>query len=393
MSIDVHVNEPQSPPVYRDVRVLRWVGQVAVVTVVLGVLYWLYTNYITNLRASGLPTGFDFLGFQFRSAIPGLEDSAQYSILRAFGAGYLNTVRVIVVGIPACTILGILIGVARLSENRLVRLVGTLYVESFRNIPVLLWIFFASLVVFTENIPSITEEVEPFGISVFSNRGVAIPWFDPESSVIVFVGFLLLGLMAAGATAWYRARVSERTGAPARGGLFGLAVFAVFVILGNVVAEAPLALEVPSIDGRQIVGGLSIAVPYLALTLALTLYTASHVAEIVRGAIQAVPKGQTEAASAIALTTYQRYRFVILPQAFRIMIPPLASQYLNLTKNSSLGVAISYIEITSIFARISNNSTPALQALFILMALYLTFSLGISAIANFFNRRLALVTR
>ncbi len=138
---------------------------------------------------------------------------------------------------------------------------------------------------------------------------------------------------------------------------------------------------------------MNIFPPYVGLTIALVLYTASHVAEIVRGSIQAIHKGQSEAAQAIALTGYQRYRYVILPQAFRIMIPPLASQYLNITKNSSLAVAISFVEITSIFQRVSNNATPALQALIILMLCYLTFSIGISLIANFFNRRLALEAR
>ena len=169
--------------------------------------------------------------------------------------------------------------------------------------------------------------------------------------------------------------------------------FLVVLVIGNFVAGNALAVEGAHVQGRQVGGGMNVFPPYLGLTIALVLYTASHVAEIVRGSIQAVNRGQTEAAQAIALSTYQRYRYVILPQAFRIMIPPLASQYLNLTKNSSLGVAISFVELASIFQRVSNNATPALQALVVMMFFYLTFSLGISLIANIVNRRLALEGR
>jgi general L-amino acid transport system permease protein len=165
------------------------------------------------------------------------------------------------------------------------------------------------------------------------------------------------------------------------------------LVIGHFAAGNALALDTPVIDGRLIAGGLSVDIPYAFLTAALVLYTASHVAEIVRGAIQAIHKGQSEAANAIALSTTQRYRFVILPQAFRIMIPPLANQYLNITKNSSLAVAVSYVEITAIFGRIVNNATPAIQGLVILMLLYLSFSLSISLVAHILNRRLALESR
>lgn len=381
------------PPWYRDVRVMRWVFQVAVVAVVAYGLWWLYSNATTNLRDSGLPTGFDFLDRKARFAIPGLSDSAQYTVRRAFVAGYLNTLRVILVGIPLCTILGILIGIMRLSENLLVRAVGTLYVEIFRNIPALLWIFITYLVLILQNLPSITDEVTPFDAFVISNRGVGIPWFNPDANLLTFVGFVGVAMVAVIAVSLWRRRVNEATGEPSRGGLYGLVTFIVVIAIGNFAAGNALALDPAEINGRQVGGGLNVFPPYLGLTIALVLYTASHVAEIVRGSIQAIHKGQTEAAQALALTTFQRYRYVILPQAFRIMIPPLASQFLNLTKNSSLGVAISFVEIASIFQRVSNNATPALQALVILMFFYLTLSLGISLIANLVNRRLSLESR
>ena len=372
---------------------MRWAFQLAVVAIVAYGLSRLYSNAISNLRSSGLPTGFDFLDRKSRFAIPGLTGSAQYSIRRAFLAGYLNTLRVIVVGIPLCTVLGILVGVMRLSDNLLVRAVGTLYVEVFRNVPALLWIFIIYLVIMLQNLPAITDGVTPLDAFVLSNRGVGIPWLNPDASVLTFVGFIGIALVAVVAVNLWRRRVNEATGQPSRGALYGLIAFLVVLGIGNFAAGNALDLDPAKVEGRQVTGGMNVFPPYLGLTVALVLYTASHVAEIVRGSIQAIDRGQTEAAQAVALTTLQRYRFVILPQALRIMIPPLASQFLNLTKNSSLAVAISFVEITSIFQRVSNNATPALQALAILMFFYLTFSLGISLIANVINRRLSLEGR
>lgn len=382
-----------NPPLYRDVKTLRWVGQVTVLAVVLVVLWWLFDNAVTNLQNRGLPTGFRFLQGRAGFAIPGVEGSANLDALGAFNRGFTNTLRVIMVGIPACTIIGILIGVARLSENAAVRAVGTLYVETFRNIPVLLWIFFATTVFLVETLPPITEEVTPFGAFVVSNRGIGIPWLNPDADRVVFVLGLLAALLVTIVVVKWRGRVNARTGRPSRGGLYGTLAFLLAAVVANVVSGNALALDLPSVQGRMVGGGMTVAVPYAGLTVGLTLYTASHVAEIVRGAIQAVPKGQTEASQAIALSTYQRYRFVVLPQAFRIMIPPLSSQYLNLTKNSSLGVAVSYVELTSIFQRLSNNAAPALQVVIILMGFYLVFSLGISLVANIINRRLMLEGR
>ena len=167
------------------------------------------------------------------------------------------------------------------------------------------------------------------------------------------------------------------------------------LLIGNFAAGNAFALEGAGLaeSGLRIEGGMTVQIPYFSLTVALTLYTASHVAEVVRGAILAIHKGQTEAANAIALTTFQRYRYIILPQAFRIMIPPLANQYLNITKNSSLAVAVGYIEIAAVFSRVSNNAAPATSVILILMLLYLSFSLSISLVANYFNRRLSLETR
>ncbi len=394
----------ESPPFYRDVRVLRWVGQIAVVILVAAFLAYLFRNVRTNLVETGLPTGFGFLDGKFGSAVPGLPDAADLTVAEAFQAGFMNTLRVILFGIPGCTLIGIMIGIARLSDNLAVRTFGTTYVEMFRNIPALVWIFITHFAISLGSLPPITgpdntpgtpDDPTYFGLFVVSNRGIGVPWFDPGASLAVFVAGLFVAFLLVGATLVWRRTVNERTGNPAHGGRWGLATFVVVVLIANFIAGNPLAAEGSTIaeNGRNIAGGMTVQVPYFSLTLALTLYTASHVAEIVRGAILAIHKGQSEAANAIALTTFQRYRFIILPQAFRIMIPPLANQYLNITKNSSLAVAVGYIEITAIFNRIANNAAPAVQGVLILMGLYLIFSLSISLVANYFNRRLSLESR
>lgn len=381
------------PPLWRDVRVLRWAGQIFVLLVVLGVLNWFYGNIMDNLRVSRLPRGFGFLDQPYGSDIRGSAFRPSQSIRDAFMVGYFNTIRVIAVGIPLCTVIGILVGISRLSENALVRAFGTVYVEMFRNIPVLVWIFLAYFVVLTGNLPRIENALEPFGLAVFSNRGIYLPWYESGPNVGPFLLIAGLGLGIGVLVAAWRTRVHERTGAPHRRVLWLLVVFLVIAAVGYAILGSPLGATVPGREGRLIQGGIAVDIAYAALTIALILYTASHVAEIVRGAILAVHKGQAEAANALALTVFQRYRFVILPQAFRIMIPPLASQYLNITKNSSLAVVVGYYEITRVYSTVTNNAAPPPQAVVVLMFLYLTFSLGISLVANIINRRLQLESR
>ncbi|HVM20390.1 MAG TPA: ABC transporter permease subunit [Egibacteraceae bacterium] len=381
------------PPFWRDARVLRWAFQIVVLLAVLALLYWLYNNVVTNLRASRLPRGFGFLDQPYGSDIRGSAFRPAQPIRDAFVVGYFNTIRVIAVGIPAATIIGIVVGISRLSDNALVRAFGTLYVEVLRNIPPLVWIFLTYFVILTGNLPPITEALEPLGLAVFSNRGIYLPWFEGGPNLVPFLLTMGLGLGAGVVVAAWRTRVNERTGQPHRRVLWLLVTFAIIAAAGYFIFGGPVAGTIPGREGRLIQGGIEVNLSYAALTFALLMYTASHIAEIVRGAILAVHKGQNEAANALALTTFQRYRFVILPQAFRIMIPPLASQYLNITKNSSLAVVVGYYEITRVYQTVTNNAAPPPQAIIVLMALYLTFSLGISLIANIINRRLQLETR
>jgi general L-amino acid transport system permease protein len=306
----------------------------------------------------------------------------------ALKVGYGNTLRIASVGILFSLIIGIIVGVARLSRNALVRGAATLYVETLRNIPPYLLVFTSFFVVVQQSLPPIQDAIDILGTTVFSNRGLYVPWYEEHANAGAFLVLLGVAVVIAIGVAWWRTNTFNRTGQPhhrafwAIGALFLVASFA-WVLLGG-----PVSVDLPEREGRLVVGGIEVHPSYAALLIALTLYTASHIAEIVRGAIQAVPRGQSEAADAIGLSHAQRIRLVVLPQAFRIMVPPLANQFLNLTKNSSLAVAIGYYEITRVTQTAANNAAPAPQAYSVLMALYLSMSLTISIVANIVNRHL-----
>ncbi len=304
--------------------------------------------------------------------------------------GILNTVRVSVVGIILATILGTLIGIGRLSHNWVVNRLSTVYVEAIRNLPLLVIMVFTFLGVVLQALPQIQEAWEPLSLFVISNRGIGVPWYQDAS------GVALLGLFAIAMAAWWlvarwRHSVFERTGQPSRGGLYGGSVFLVIIVAGWVLLGASVTL--PVIDGRQIAGGIRVDPSYFAVLIALVIYTASHIAEIVRGSIQAVPIGQGEAASALALSGFQRMWNVILPQAMRIAIPPLGNQYLNLIKNSSLGAGFAYFELTNVTQVTVGNGSPAVPAFFLALVFYVVLSLITSAIVNVANRRFKLVER
>lgn len=380
------------PPPWRDVRVLRVIFQIVFVAVVAGALAYLWGNLRANLRAVGLPTGFAFLDQPTGVDIRDVDFSPGQPIRDAILVGLVQTIRIAVVGIVLATVLGILLGIARLSTNWLVRRVSALYVETFRNIPVLAIIIFMYTAVMLR-LPPITDAAEWLGAVVLSNRGLVIPWGRAGGNAQAFLAIVAIGLVVAVRTVAWRTQKFDATGVPHHRVRWGGGVFLAVVLLGYVALGEPITLSLPTREGRVVTGGIQLGPEYAALLFGLVLYTASHIAEIVRGSILAVPKGQTEAANAIALSGFQRLRFVVLPQALRIMIPPLANQYLNLTKNSSLAVAIGFFELTRIIQQAVANANPAPQLYLLLMACYLFLSLVISLIANIVNRRLALETR
>ncbi|MCP3993082.1 MAG: ABC transporter permease subunit, partial [Actinomycetia bacterium] len=311
-------------------------------------------------------------------------------------AGFLNTIRIILVGIPASLLLGTLVAIARLSSNWLLRKIATGYVEFFRNIPPLVVIIFIWRVVFLEGFPAAAEAWRPVGgWFIFSNSRFSIPSIAGQDNFAVFRLVLLVGLVVALAVGVWRTRVFNETGHPHHRVLWSAGTFLTIGIVAYLALGGPAELSKPGLDeaGRVYTGGFRMQMPYAALTTALVIYTATHIAEIVRGSILAVHRGQEEAANALALSAFQRYRFVILPQAMRIAFPPLINQFLNFSKNSSLALAIGFAEITSLINNLFGQSQPAPQLLLILMLLYLTLSLVLSAIGNLVNRRLQIVGR
>ncbi len=377
------------PPLWRDVRVLRVGGQIAFLAVLALVVLYLYGNLTRNAPGQ---LSFAFLDQPARVDIADTDFSPSQPIRDAILVGFINTIRVSTVGIALALLIGIVVGVARLSTNWLVRKTAAVYVETLRNIPILLWILFLYLAVILK-LPRITEAIEAFDVIVLSNRGLNVPWVVGGANATGFLLVLATALIVALLVGVVRTRRFDATGQPHHRWLWGAGTFLVIATVGYFALRSPFALTIPERDGRGVQGGIRLGAEYSALLIALVVYTASHIAEIVRGSIQAVPKGQTEAANAIALSSFQRLRFVVLPQAFRIAVPPLANQFLNLTKNSSLATAIGYFELTRLTQQAIANGSPAPPAYLVLMAAYLSLSLTISVIANIVNRGLALEGR
>ena len=380
------------PPFWRNLRVLRLVLQVVFVAAVVGFLLFLLDNVLYNLERRGIPTGFDYLRQPAGFAIPDSDFRSSQSLFDALLVGIQNTIKVALLGIVLATILGVVVGVSRLSTNWLVRKAAAVYVEAFRNIPVLVLILFWYFGVMIR-LPPIREAVELLDLIAISNRGIVVPWFDQVGGGVGLAVAALVGTAAAVAVWLWRTRRFDRSGQPHHRVLWaGGTLFAVLG-LGFVATGTPWTLDTPEVGELSTSGGFRLAPEYAALLIALSLYTASHIAEIVRGSILSVSRGQSEAADALGLSGLQRLRHVVLPQAFRISIPPVSNQYLNLVKNSSLGVAISYYEVTKVTYVSIAQSAPAVQAIALLMVIYLVFSLLIAAATNLVNRRLTLKGR
>lgn len=380
---------PSRVPVWRDIRVLRWAFQILVLLVVVGILYWLYSNYQANVAKSSIQTDLRFLDNPANFTIPGNALDQSQPVREAFIQGLLNTLRIAIVGIFLSTILGTLIGIARLSGNFLVRSFAAAYVEIVRNLPLLLLLTFMNLALVLQAFPSIDEAWVPFDLLVVSNRGIAIPWFEGSPGLIVVI--LAVSLLAAWLVAKWRNRYSDSTGKPARSYTYAAITFLILFVAAWLIFG--YSLTTPFVEGRGTTSGMRIDPSFFALLVALVVYTSSHIAEIVRGSIQSVPKGQSEAADALALRNSQKMRLVILPQAFRVAMPALGNQYLNLIKNSSLGAAISYFELTQIAQITVGNGSPAVPAFSLTLIVYLVISLFTSLIVNYYNRKLAVVER
>ncbi|MDH6268638.1 general L-amino acid transport system permease protein [Rhizobium sp. SG_E_25_P2] len=368
--------------------------QAVTVIVVIAFIYTAVTNAAENLARANMTAGFDFLGSRAgfdvgQSLIAYTSDSTYF---RALLVGLVNTLIVAVFGIITATIVGLLVGVGRLSQNWLIARLCTVYVEVFRNIPPLLVIFFWYKLVL-DILPGVKESFE-LPLSVYlNNRGVFMPApvFGDGSGLIVIA--LILGIaLAFGFSRWAKSQ-QMATGKqyPTISVGFGLVIglpLLVFLALG-----APLTFDAPVLGKFNLNGGMVVGPEFLSLYLALSFYTASFIAEIVRAGIRGVAKGQSEAAQALGIRHGLTTRLVVLPQALRIIIPPLTSQYLNLTKNSSLAIAVGYADLVAVGGTILNQSGHSIEIIAIWMILYVSISLITSLFMNWFNAKMALVER
>lgn len=355
--------------------------------------WYLYYNAHTNLAHQNIATGFDFLeqpaGFNIgESLIP--FDSAQ-SYGRALVVGVINTLYVAAFGIVLATILGVVMGIARVSRNWLISTLASAYVEACRNVPVVLHVIFWASVI--RALPPPREALAPFSGVFITNRGVIYP-IPVEHPIYPWIALALgVGIVLAVLFARLAARRRERTGQHIPAFWPGLAIVLFLPAAVWFVGGAPLAWSVPTLRGFNFQGGASLTPEFVALLVGITVYTGAFIAEIVRSGIQSVPHGQVEAARAVGLRPGLVMRLVVLPQALRVIVPPTTSQYLSLTKNSSLGVLIGYPDLVNVGNTTLNQTGQALEAIAIMMAVYLMISLTISVFMNIYNRFVAIRER
>ena len=379
-------------PLWRDPRVRAIAFQAIALAAVFWFGYTLFQNTLSNMEQRGISTGFGFwneqAGFSIIMSLIPYEETMSYG--RTFWVGLVNTLLVSVLGIFLATIVGFIVGIARLSGNWLLARLAAAYIEIFRNIPLLLQIFFWYFAVL-RNVPSPRQSLA-LGDSVFlNNRGLYLPAPLPGEGFGLVVVALVVGIAAAVSLNRWARRRRERTGQ----GFPGLRIGAVLIVglplLTHLALGRPLAWEVPVLQGFNFSGGVVIIPELAALLLALTIYTAAFIAEVVRSGILSVSRGQTEAAAALGLREGLILRLVIVPQAMRVIIPPLTNQYLNLTKNSSLATAIGYPDLVAVFMGTTLNQTgQAVEIVAMTMAVYLAISLFISGLMNVYNRTVAL---
>ncbi|MEI5677392.1 MULTISPECIES: amino acid ABC transporter permease [unclassified Mesorhizobium] len=368
--------------------------QIVVVALLAAAIYWIVGNTVENLRRANIASGFSFLrgraGFDISDSLIAYSSDSTYG--RAIIVGLLNTIVVAVAGIITASILGFLVGIGRLSRNWLIRKISTVYVEVFRNIPPLLVIFFWYFGVLSVLPPPRDSIHLPFG-SFLNGRGFYFPkaiW--GEGSWLILVAFVLAIAMS-----WFVAR-KARQRQMATGQTFPILWTSIGLIVGLpllafIFSGFPLSFDFPKQSTFNLTGGFQVKPEFLALYLALSFYTAAFIGEIVRAGIMGVNKGQSEASFALGLRPAQTLRQVVVPQAMRIVIPPLTSQYLNLTKNSSLAIAIGYPDLVATGGTVLNQTGQAIEVVVIWMVVYLGLSLVTSAFMNWFNAKMALVER
>ncbi|OJF94042.1 amino acid ABC transporter permease [Alkalibacterium sp. 20] len=390
----MELQKKKSTPLWRNKKMIPIILQILFVIIIGSLLWILVHNTRIGLDRIGIRFGFDFLdlraGFNINESL--IEYSTSDPYARALLVGLLSTLRVSFFGIILSTIIGVLVGIAKMSSNWLLSKVASIYIEVFRNTPLLLQIFILNFAVFL-SLPTIQEAI---GVGPFylSNRGAVIPWFNTHD--LTWMWSLLLLVYVIGSFLVFKWLMKKEIEEGRDTHPFS-AAFGVFVLLNIVTffvfGQGPVNMLVPKFTGDTIVGGLALTTPFLSILLALTFFTSTYIAEIVRGGIQAVPKGQTEATQALGFRPANAMRLVIFPQAVRIIIPPMTSQYLNLIKNSSLALAVGYQEIVGVGNTVMNQSGRTLEVILVIIGVYLFFNLTISLIMNYFNKKFQLIER
>jgi general L-amino acid transport system permease protein len=385
---------PQRVSLFNDPKVRSLAAQIIFALLVIWLGYEIYHNTSANLAKLNKSVSFGFLwttaGFDIIQRP--IEYTRDSTYLRAILVGFLNTLIVAGLGIFFATVIGFIIGIMRLSSNWVIAKIATGYVELIRNIPLLLQIFFWYAAVL-KPLPGPKESVNFFDLAFLSNRGlVTLKFIWGEGSGYIVVAFILGVVGAFAVKHWAKLR-QERTGEQFHSFWAGLGLIIGLPLLTFLILGGPLTFEYPVFKGFNFVGGFTILPELIALVLALSIYTASFIAEIVRAGIMAVSHGQTEAAHSLGLRSQPTLRLVVIPQALRVIIPPLTSQYLNLTKNSSLAVAIAYPDLVAMGGVVNNQSGRAVEVVLIWMFIYLTLSLVTSAFMNWYNARVRLVER
>ncbi|GAK57514.1 probable amino acid ABC transporter, permease protein [Candidatus Vecturithrix granuli] len=391
---DPDLNDEKKPKInlLNDERVRAWAVQALVLLLLIGVAAYAVYNTAYNLRKAGITTGFGFLketaGFEIGLAL--IDYSRESTYARAFLVGILNTLLVSVLGIFFATILGFFLGIIRLSSNWLVSRMATAYTEIIRNIPLMLQVLFWYLAILSP-LPGPREALGFKNVIFLCNRGMQIPrplW--EEGSAVVLIALATAVILSVLLILWSRAR-QRQTGKQFPAYLTSLGLMIGMSFFALILTDFPISWEIPILKGFNFNGGVTILPELLALWLSLTLYTATFIGEYVRSGIMAVDKGQREAAFALGHSPWMTYRLVIIPQAMRVVTPPLISQYLTLVKNSSLAVVVGYPDLVHVFAGTAlNQSGQAVEIICMTMAVYLTISLLISLFMNWYNRKYAL---
>jgi general L-amino acid transport system permease protein len=394
-ALDTAVQRSALTSLWRNELFRSIILQVVVGAVLLAAVLFFVHNTAVNLEKRGIASGFDFLsgtsGFDISISL--IPYTLQSTYGRAFLVGLMNTLLVSAIGIVLATIIGFVVGIARLSKNFLVAALAAAYVDVIRNIPLLAQIIFWYFGVLT-SLPGVRQSISIFGTFFLNTRGLYMPAPILQPGFWVIPTAFIVGILATIGIARWAKRRQDLTGQQFPTFWTGIGLIVGLPVLIGLVGGFHVTWSMAELQGFNFVGGMDILPEFVAILLALSIYTAAFIAENVRGGIQAISHGQTEAALALGLRGTQTTRLVILPQALRIIVPPLTSQFLNLTKNSSLAVVIGYPELVSVFmGTVLNQTGQAVEVIAITMSVYLVISLVISAFMNWYNRHIALVER